>query len=332
MNPFFRRVSMGFLCGISAVAFSDRLLNMEYPPSIIECFNPGGAINEVPLSPRQLENEQKILRFATDVVPRMYSYIEAHYPGATLAFLGRDAMAFRDAFHAFMEALGLSNRILTLDGSSRSFCQQGKCASDRVLVEMAIHHGFRFSQLHQHPFVIIDIARAPGNSGTETLFDAGAGQQRFLIRALIRGYRQRYSVPAADAVRRINGLALLVSDNPPSDASFHAQASPMEGIWSTQAAVLPEVPKVPYWLDDADTFAAGTAFRGWYGKFRKIRNYGSRERPDYFARPGLPRQGSRPRILRLKSRLLGWTLKHRRLLLQRLQQSKRLAVASARSA
>lgn len=132
----------------------EKLMALEHRPTIQQVVN--AFDGRPPRIEKGLTNEATNREWAEDIktnLPIAIAKLEALYPGAIWASLGRDSVAIADLLEAFYLGLGQPGRGVRINASSGSFAQD----SDDMFIKMLKKLGMRIdANAASRPFVVID--------------------------------------------------------------------------------------------------------------------------------------------------------------------------------
>jgi hypothetical protein len=145
---------------------------------------------------------RQVIRQTLDEVeadgPRVIALLEAAFPGAVFAPLGRDASLLGDVLDAFYQSLGHNRRVRRLNASTDSF----DGVDEATVVKFLETNGLVLTKYYKGPpFVIIDRTSYGTNS-----------QSTILMRAGYRAYARKYGNAAA-LVQRFNLATTYSTDS-----------------------------------------------------------------------------------------------------------------------
>lgn len=131
--------------------------------------------------------------------PRMIAEFEKAFPGATLAFIGRDMALIADIFEAYYTSIGQPERVVRIDVSSKTF-------EHITADQMVAYLKQKGAENSNKPFILVD-----------TISKGNGRQGRALLQAWYR-YQQGQGVKISDEIRRVNMIGLEISATDPQIA------------------------------------------------------------------------------------------------------------------
>ncbi|EQC49351.1 hypothetical protein M899_1769 [Bacteriovorax sp. BSW11_IV] len=151
-----------------------KIANSEKRPTIKKILQSLDGIEEIEDESIRNSIELKV----KEKIPKMIALIDKHYPGATLAFVGRDIAYEADIFEAILDKWGNSDRVVRIDASTATFNH----ASGSQLVEFQKAFGISTDFLSmKRPVVFIDVVSSIH----------GGNQPRMLMSALWNDYYKK---------------------------------------------------------------------------------------------------------------------------------------------
>lgn len=196
--------------------------------------------------------------------PELIASAEKAFPGATWAFLGRDAVAYADLFEAFYLSIGQTDRVVRIGISGTAL--RGLKVGSPELLELLESNGFSLSSYASAaPFILVD-----------TLSKGGGSQGRLLLGTAYQA-AQAKGLNLGLLVWKLNMLGLVtrtftdakLPQNPVKSAEYSLAAMAQDLIGFTGRDLLSKLQVITY--PDPGNFANEASYvhfvGGWHDSF-----------------------------------------------------------------